>query len=43
MSHEDDKAFANNPIEESLSPSVNKEKKRNKFLDRLKILDHRKT
>ena len=43
MSHEDDNAFANNPIEESLNPSVNKEKKTNKFLDKLKILDHRKT
>ena len=28
MSHEDDNAFANNPIEESLNPSVDKEKKR---------------
>ena len=43
MSHEDDNTFANNPIEESLNPSVDKEKKRNKFLDKLKILDHRKT
>ena len=43
MSHEDDNAFANNPIEESLNPSVDKEKKTNKFLDKLKILDHRKT
>ena len=43
MSHEDDNAFANNPIEESSKPSVNKEKKRNKFLDKLKILDHHKT
>ena len=43
MSHEDDNAFANNPIEESSNPSVDKEKKRNKFLDKLKILDHRKT
>ena len=43
MSHEDDNTFANNPIEESLNPSVNKEKKTNKFLDKLKILDHRKT
>ena len=43
MSHEDDNAFTNNPIEESLNPSVNKEKKRNKFLDKLKILDHHKT
>ena len=29
MSHEDDNAFTNNPIEESLNPSVNKEKKTN--------------
>ena len=43
MSHEDDNAFANNPIKESLNPSVDKEKKTNKFLDKLKILDHRKT
>ena len=43
MSHEDNNAFTNNPIEESLNPSVNKEKKTNKFLDKLKILDHRKT
>ena len=43
MSHEDDNAFANNPIEESLNPNVDKEKKTNKFLDKLKILDHRKT
>ena len=43
MSHEDDNAFANNPIEESLNPSVNKEKKTNKLLDKLKILDHCKT
>ena len=43
MSHEDDNAFANNPIEESSNPSVDKEKKTNKFLDKLKILDHRKT
>ena len=43
MSHEDDNAFANNPIEESLNPSLDKEKKRTKFLDKLKILDHRKT
>ena len=43
MSHEDDNAFANNPIEESLNPSVDKEKKTNKFLDKLKILDHHKT
>ena len=43
MSHEDDNAFANNPIEEFLNPSVDKEKKRTKFLDKLKILDHHKT
>ena len=43
MSHEDDNTFTNNPIEESLNPSVDKEKKTNKFLDKLKILDHRKT
>ena len=43
MSHEDDNAFANNPIEESSNPSVDKEKKTNKFLDKLKILDHHKT
>ena len=43
MSHEDDNAFANNPIEESSNPSVNKERKTNKFLDKLKILDHCKT
>ena len=43
MSHEDDNAFANNPIEESLNPSVDKEKKTNKFLDKLNILDHCKT
>ena len=43
MFHEDDNAFTNNPIEESSNPSVNKEKKTNKFLDKLKILDHCKT
>ena len=43
MSHEDDNAFTNNPIEESSNPSVDKERKTNKFLDKLKILDHRKT
>ena len=43
MSHEDDNAFANNPIEESSNSSVNKERKTNKFLDKLKILDHHKT
>ena len=42
MSHEDDNAFAN-PIEESLNLSVDKERKTNKFLDKLKILDHCKT
>ena len=43
MSHEDDNAFANNPIGESSNPSVDKERKTNKFLDKLKILDHCKT
>ena len=43
MSHEDDNTFANNPIGKSSNPSVNKERKTNKFLDKLKILDHRKT
>ena len=43
MSHEDDNAFTNNPIEESSNPSVDKERKTNKFLDKLKILDHHKT
>ena len=43
MSHEDDNAFTNNPIEEFSNPSVDKERKTNKFLDKLKILDHHKT
>ena len=43
MSHENDNAFTNNQIEESSNSSVNKERKTNKFLDKLKILDHHKT
>ena len=43
MSHEEDNAFTNNPVEESSNPSIDKERKTNKFLDKLKILDHRKT
>ena len=43
MSLEDDNAFANNPVEESSNSSVNKERKTNKFLDKLKIFDHHKT
>ena len=43
MSHEDDNTFANNPIEEFSNPGINKERKTNKFLDKLKILDHHKT
>ena len=43
MSHEDDSAFTNNLVEESSNPSIDKERKTNKFLDILKILDHHKT
>ena len=43
MSHEDDNTFVNNPIEESSNPSIDKERKTNKFLDKLKILEHCKT
>ena len=43
MSHDNDNAFANNPVEKSSNPSIDKERKTNKFLDKLKILDHHKT
>ena len=43
MSHEDYNAYANNPVEESSNPSIDKERKTNKFLDKIKILDHGKT